>query len=284
MSRDLTIRNDAFLKKALSLEKLIEGSNLSYGTMDGQDRMEKLRTIGDGPVVVFDQDHIGRGVQVTEISRKSLKLSLPLPATSYDIDALYLLAGRAAALWSRSRVEDPDNDRVISPSEMEEHRKADYRSNIEILSKLHSTPSEPVTLPCAFFPISIEGETLSSFASEKTYGGFARYLHERQETGAFFSCGIIASFPDRAGTTSIYVVIDQGVTILPYKPRDMYREGEESKECDNYLIAYKYRGSLLTMDYDAFTKKVPPERKSPFDATHWQLSAMDEEELASYML
>ena len=80
MSRDLIVRNNHLIKKPLSIDDLVYGSTYAYGTLDEYDRMVEFDKIGDGPVVVYDRDHIGRGVQIEELSKKQVKLSLPLPA------------------------------------------------------------------------------------------------------------------------------------------------------------------------------------------------------------
>ena len=90
MSRDLIVRNNRLIKKPLSVNDLIYGSTYAYGTLDEYDRMVEFDKIGDGPVVVYDRDHIGRGVQIEELSKKQVKLSLPLPATTYDINVLII--------------------------------------------------------------------------------------------------------------------------------------------------------------------------------------------------
>lgn len=200
MSRDLIVRNKHIIKTPLSINDLIDESTYAFGTLDEYDRMTEFGKIGDGPVVVYDRDHIGRGVQIEESSKKQLKLSLPLPATAFDIDVLYYLAQRAAKLWGNNSIIDPDWGNRISLDDIDTQKKADYKSSI---------------------------------------------------------------------------------SILPFKPKDSYQDGDDVKECDNYLIAYLHGENLLKMNYDAFLENVSQEKKKPFDDSHWLLSAMSEEKLVA---
>ncbi|MBO7604375.1 MAG: DUF4299 family protein [Bacteroidales bacterium] len=249
--------------------------------MDEYDRMVEFDKIGDGPVVVYDRDHIGRGVQIEELSKKQVKLSLPLPATTYDINVLYYLARRAAELWGNNVIIDPDWENRISLDDIDTPKKADYGSSIKILASWPSSDPGPTCLPCALFPICIESKTLEAFGSETNYDAFAQYLHERQKIDAYYTRGLLTSLPDMEGISSLYVLIDQGICILPFKPKDFYRDGDDVKECDDYLIAYWHGENLLKMEYDVFLEKVSTEKKKPFDASHWQLSAMSKEELVA---
>lgn len=192
MSRDLIVRNKHIIKTPLSINDLIDESTYAFGTLDEYDRMTEFGKIGDGPVVVYDRDHIGRGVQIEELSKKQLKLSLPLPATAFDIDVLYYLAQRAAKLWGNNSIIDPDWGNRISLDDIDTQKKADYKSSISILASWPSTDSGPISLPCALLPISIDGKTLESFGSETNYDSFAQYLHERQEIGAHYTTRVLA--------------------------------------------------------------------------------------------
>ena len=281
MSRDLIVRNNHLIKKPLSIDDLVYGSTYAYGTLDEYDRMVEFDKIGDGPVVVYDRDHIGRGVQIEELSKKQVKLSLPLPATAYDIDVLFHLAQRAAELWGNNLIIDPDYESRINLDDIGSQKKADYESSIGILASWPSSDPGPTCLPCALFPISVENKTLEAFGSETNYDVFAQYLHERQKIDAYYTRGLLTSLPDVEGVSSLYVIIDQGICILPFKPKDSYRDGDDVKECDNYLIAYWHGENLLKMEYDAFLEKVSTEKKKPFDASHWQLPAMSEDELVA---
>ena len=90
----------------------------------------------------------------------------------------------------------------------------------------------------------------------RDFDGFAQYLHEKQEIDAYYTRGLLTSLPYMEGISSLYVLIDQGICILPFNPEDSYRDGDNVKECDNYHIAYWYGEDLLRMDYDAFLEIV----------------------------
>ena len=56
-------------------------------------------------MIVFDNDNIGRGIQVDLTSKHELHLALSLPATENDVRMLYKLACRIASLWKAKHME-----------------------------------------------------------------------------------------------------------------------------------------------------------------------------------
>ena len=99
MAREIKIKNHKFIKKALDIKTVLEGLNYGYGVMDENCRMAEWDSVGNGLVTIYDRDHIGRGVEIVDINnKKESELSLPMPATSYDVDVLYTLAGPEIAV------------------------------------------------------------------------------------------------------------------------------------------------------------------------------------------
>ena len=281
MARIIRIKNSKLIKRKLSVQEMLSGLSYHFGTQDEYGRMAELDAIGNGPVIVYDDNHIGRGVQIVESSNKFVELALPFPSTSYDVEVFYNLAKNIARQWSSKSVVDVDFEQDVQLPDIDSLIDRDDEKNIEFLSKADSFKLDVFQLPSAFHPISIDSETLKSFGTKETYSLFADYLHSRQEVGAYYCRALTASLPGLDGVSGIYVLIEDGDTIIPIKPDAKYSTDEGAKVCDHYLIAFNSESGLLKTEYASFITKVPANYIEQFDATHWHLKPMTRELLES---
>lgn len=89
MARVIHIKNFKLIKRKLSVQEMLLGLSYHFGTQDEYGRMAQLDAIGNGPVIVYDDHHIGRGVQIVEANNKFVELALPIPSTSYDVEVFH---------------------------------------------------------------------------------------------------------------------------------------------------------------------------------------------------
>ena len=74
MAREIIIHNEKFIKRPLSIEDIIGSEHYGYGIADEYFRLSKGETSG-GTLIVFDNDNIGRGIQVDLTSKHELHLA-----------------------------------------------------------------------------------------------------------------------------------------------------------------------------------------------------------------
>ena len=281
MARIIRIKNSKLFKRKLSVQEMLSGLSYYFGTQDEYGRMAELDAIGNGPVIVYDDNHIGRGVQIVEANNKFVELALPFPSTSYDVDVFYNLANNTARQWSSKTIVDVDFEQDVPLTDIDSLKERDNEKNIEFLSNADSFKLDVFLLPSAFHPISIDSQTLKSFGTKETYSLFADYLHSRQKIGAYYCRALTASLPGLDGVSGLYVLIEDGDTIIPIKPDVKYSTDEGVKECDHYLIAFNSESRLLKTEYASFITKVPDNSIEQFDASHWHLKPMSRELLES---
>lgn len=260
---------------------MLSGLSYHFGTQDEYGRMAQLDAIGNGPVIVYDDHHIGRGVQIVKANNKFVELALPIPSTSYDVEVFYNLANNIARQWSSKSIVDVDYEQDVLLPDIDSLKERDIEKNIEFLNNADSFKLDVFQLPSAFHPISIESHILQSFGTREAYALFADYLHSRQEIGAYYCRALTASLPGLDGVSGIYVLIEDGDTIIPIKPDAKYNSAEGIKECDHYLIAYNSESGILKTEYASFITKVPANSIEQFDASHWHLKPMSRELLES---
>ena len=281
MARVIHIKNFKLIKRKLSVQEMLSGLSYHFGTQDEYGRMAQLDAIGNGPVIVYDDHHIGRGVQIVKANNKFVELALPIPSTSYDVEVFYNLANNIARQWSSKSVVDVDYEQDVLLPDIDSLKERDIEKNIEFLNNADSFKLDVFQLSSAFHPISIESHILQSFGTREAYALFADYLHSRQEIGAYYCRALTASLPGLDGVSGIYVLIEDVDTIIPIKPDAKYNSAEGIKECDHYLIAYNSESGILKTEYASFITKVPADSIEQFDASHWHLKPMSRELLES---
>lgn len=282
MAREIKIKNHKFIKKALDIKTVLEGLNYGYGVMDENCRMAEWDSVGNGLVTIYDRDHIGRGVEIVDINnKKEIELSLPMPATSYDVDVLYTLAGRIAKLWDSGYILDEDYGEKVSLKDLGNLRERDYGVNIGILAHADQF-DDPMSFPSAIFPIAIENKVLQSFGDKEHYDGFAAFLHEKQSMDVYYMAPLLARLPGTDGISAIYCLIDDAPCVAPTEPLVRYTDPNgQHLTCNQYFFAYNSANPehMYFIDFATFLKRIPKESVSPFDVKHLLLGPFSDEAL-----
>lgn len=279
MARELFIRNSRLLKRPLSMSDVVSGRKWSYGTLDDHGRLEEGKISNNGPLVIYDTENIGRGIQILDHdSGKEIHLALVLPATEGDVRMLYDVAKRIAELWKSKHISvDGDIEEV---SNLDHCIDFDIKTHISVLRNARRifNESEYLNLACATLPVCISIEQLVSFADE--YNEFGHYLHEKQKIAAYKSAALFAQLDDVI--CSIYVFFDNGAIILPREPEMKFTQDGEVYICEeSYIFVHElFEGEKIsTIRFDDFVNRIPSDKKTEFDYKHILISPLTSEEL-----
>ena len=279
MARELFIRNSRLLKRPLSMSDVVSGRKWSYGILDDHGRLEEGKISNNGPLVIYDTENIGRGIQILDHdSGKEIHLALVLPATEGDVRVLYDVAKRIAELWKSKHISvDGDIEEV---SNLDHCIDFDIKTHISVLRNARRifNESEYLNLACATLPVCISIEQLESFADE--YNEFGHYLHEKQKIAAYKSAALFAQLDDVI--CSIYVFFDNGAIILPREPEMKFTQDGEVYICEeSYIFVHElFEGEKIsTMRFNDFVNRVPSDKKTEFDYKHILISPLTSEEL-----
>ena len=279
MARELFIRNSRLLKRPLSMSDVVSGRKWSYGTLDDHGRLEEGKISNNGPLVIYDTENIGRGIQILDHdSGKEIHLALVLPATEGDVRMLYDVAKRIAELWKSKHISvDGDIEEV---SNLDHCIDFDIKTHISVLRNARRifNESEYLNLACATLPVCIPIEQLESFADE--YNEFGHYLHEKQKIAAYKSAALFAQLDDVI--CSIYVFFENGAIILPREPEMKFTQDGEVYICEeSYIFVHElFEGEKIsTMRFDDFVNRIPYDKKTEFDYKHILISPLTSEEL-----
>lgn len=279
MARELFIRNSRLLKRPLSMSDVVSGRKWSYGTLDDHGRLEEGKISNNGPLVIYDTENIGRGIQILDHdSGKEIHLALVLPATEGDVRMLYDVAKRIAGLWKSKHISvDGDIEEV---SNLDHCIDFDIKTHISVLRNARRifNESEYLNLACATLPVCISIEQLESFADE--YNEFGHYLHEKQKIAAYKSAALFAQLDDVI--CSIYVFFDNGAIILPREPEMKFTQDGEVYICEeSYIFVHElFEGEKISrMRFDDFVNRIPYDKKTEFDYKHILISPLTSEDL-----
>ena len=279
MARELFIRNSRLLKKPLSMSEIVSGHKWSYGTLDDHGRLDKGKIDNNGPLIIYDTENIGRGIQILDHdSSKEIHLALVLPATEGDVRMLYDVAKRIAELWKSKHISvDGDKEDV---SNLDHCIDFDIKTHKSVLRNARQifNGSEYLNLACATLPICISIEQLENFADD--YNEFGHYLHEKQMISAYKSAPLFAQLDDVI--CSIYVFFDNGAIILPRVPEMKFTQDGEIYTCmESYIFVHDlFEGEKISkMIFDDFVGRVPSEKKTEFDYRHILINPLTSEEL-----
>lgn len=279
MARELFIRNSRLLKKPLSMSEIVSGHKWSYGTLDDHGRLDKGKIDNNGPLIIYDTENIGRGIQILDHdSSKEIHLALVLPATEGDVRMLYDVAKRIAELWKSKHISvDGDKEDV---SNLDHCIDFDIKTHKSVLRNARQifNGSEYLNLACATLPVCISIEQLENFADD--YNEFGHYLHEKQMISAYKSAPLFAQLDDVI--CSIYVFFDNGAIILPRVPEMKFTQDGEIYTCmESYIFVHDlFEGEKISkMRFDDFVGRVPSEKKTEFDYRHILINPLTSEEL-----
>ena len=279
MARELFIRNSRLLKKPLSMSDIVSGHKWSYGTLDDHGRLDKGKIDNNGPLIIYDTENIGRGIQILDHdSSKEIHLALVLPATEGDVRMLYDVAKRIAELWKSKHISvDGDKEDV---SNLDHCIDFDIKTHKSVLRNARQifNGSEYLNLACATLPVCISIEQLENFADD--YNEFGHYLHEKQMISAQKSAPLFAQLDDVI--CSIYVFFDNGEIILPKEPEMKFTQDGEIYTCEeSYIFIHDlFEGEKMSkMRFRDFVGRVPSEKKTEFDYRHILINPLTSEEL-----
>lgn len=279
MARELFIQNSRLLKKPLSISDILSGHKWSYGTLDDHGRLDEGKVDNNGPLIIYDKENIGRGVQILNYdSSKEIHLALVLPATEGDVRMLYDVAKRIAELWKSKYISvDGDKEDVSNLDHCIEFDIKTHKSVLRDARRIFNE-SEYLNLACATLPVCISNEQLENFADD--YKEFGHYLHEKQKIAAYKSAPLFAQLDDVI--CSIYVFFDNGAIILPRVPEMKFTQDGEIYTCEeSYIFVHNlFDGEKMSkMRFDDFINRVPSEKKTEFDYKHILISPLTSDEL-----
>lgn len=283
MSLDLVIKQKFFGTKTMPLDVIL-GETLQCGALEND--LLKVGEPGDGEIIVFNPNGIGRGFSVTWTpkERKALILRLLTPSTMQELTDFYATVERMATYWNATLTLDGEKISLEAfMATFRDYAEFNDKSLNHLARQVLAKEQEgAIVLYSAMFPLSVGKEECELFLDNPT--AFAQWLHEKQALDAYYASprffegedGIFGGFFLTNNLRTVYPT----VPTVPFGAVN-YATGSPL-ECNRWLITLRIDGeeeNLCQAEYAAFLEALPKEKKSRFDATHFLLSELTEEEL-----
>lgn len=278
MAREIIIHNEKLFKRPLNIEDIIGTENYGYGISDEHLCLDKGKTSG-GPLIVFDNDNIGRGIQIVDLTnKKKLHLALSIPATENDIKMLYRIASRIASLWKAKHIFVEEDKVKLQDIDIYIQHDIDISKNLLKDADKVFEGMDGTLFPCAIFPISFSIAQLQNYASNLE--GFSTFLHEKQKIDVYYSTPLFVKLENTV--CSVYVAIPDAPFILPNEPKMKFKQESEEFICgESYIFIHNlFAGEKFNkMNFNDFMNKIPSGKKSEFDYNHTLIEPLTTEEL-----
>lgn len=285
MSIDVLVKQNFFSNKPMPLDVIL-GGQLHYGNF--VDDQLNVGELGKEEFIAYNPKSIGRGFSViwNPNEKKKIVLRLPQPSTTQELTDFYAAVERMAKHWGASLV--VDGSKVSLDSFM-----AGFQDMIEFNNKvikqfsqkILSGESENLTLYSAMYPLTIGKEEATSFWENSD--SYAQWLHEKQSIDVRFANPHF--FVGDNGIFARYTLFNNLPTVFPYKPTVPFGitdpQTGKALKCNEWGISIGILGEtsyLCEMSYSEFLNRIPQDKQSKFDATHFLLSELTKEEIKTF--
>lgn len=283
MSIEVSIKQRFFGNKTMPLEVIL-GESLHYGHFT-EDKLT-VGKLGASEFIAYNPQSIGRGFSVVwnPKEKKNINLHLPLPSTVQELTDFYAAVERMAKYWDAKLVVDGNKvslDTFMAGFqnmlEFNEHAIKHFSQQI-----LDKEDDRTFVFYSTMWPLSIGKEEATLFLNDPD--SYAKWLHEKQSVDVYYVTpsfyigdnGIFAKYLLFNDLPSVF----PNVPFIPVGMTDPITK--KPLKCDQWIISFQILGEikpLCEMEYSEFLSILPEDKKSKYDADHFLLSALTEEEL-----
>lgn len=284
MSIDIEITQKGLFKKTLDYNTII--GDLGYGLYESNRLTEGK--IGDDEFIVYDKEHIGRGISVVCKKGEKEKVSLRMlsPTCEEEIDVLYDIVERIASAWKGCLV--MQDEEKIDPHDLTDLRTQMKEFNKGFLKTLLEKESEPDSVLAIFSAMwqldlgeKDKAELLAASDSIKAYG---EWLHRLQEIDAYYAVPSFYS-TENDEILGMYFITEDTVSIIPIKPSVPFgfNDPQTGKpiEVSQWLVSfYSITNDNVAgrLPYEKFTEYVLPKSKR-YDGSRIIIDGIKQEEM-----
>lgn len=264
MSTDIEIIQKGFKKQAIDPLKLIEG--LGYGVYEN-DRLTRDK-LGDN-IVLYDKNHIGRGISLEWHAGEKKKISLRMlsPTCEEEIDLLYDIVRRVRSQWKNCVVKQEGD--VLKPEDIDGECARMKKFNKDFLKDVICQKEGVFALFSAMWQLDIGDEDKKDILdSPDPAKAFGDWLHRLQEMDVYYAVPI---FCEKYGKIKGVYVITEGVeSVIPLVPAVPFGAKVNGKplETDIWSVCFfsaSQDRKLGETDYNKFAEKIK-DRCSRYDA------------------
>ncbi len=285
MPSQVIIRNRSGYRKPLDIYTLVQ-DDLAYGIHDSSWRL-KEGELAEGKVVIYNPEHIGRGIEVnwSDFLNREVRLTLPLPCTIHDMDVLYRVTSRIMDYWDTDSFSQDGN--IFNLEVIDALKKSFIDYCIRALKETRDAlpGSDTQVMICVKNPLYLSADQLVEFGEDQDMEGFSLLLHQLQERDLYYGSPMIYRKSD-GELFGVYAVVADTDTVLPYIPHPAPLTVDPGTgkplECDLYvasLTSLSRKKRLAAISYYDLLKEIDINSMERYDNAHFILPGLSESEI-----
>lgn len=284
MSIDIEITQKGLFRKALDYRTII--GNLGYGIYENN-RLDEDK-IG-GEFIVYDKNHIGRGISVIcgKDEKNKVELRMLIPTCNEEIDVLYDMIERICSVWTKCVIIQDDEE--IKPSDFSEWRNKMKLFNANSLNSFleKSDTMETLALFSAMWQLDMgQEEREKILASGEPVKAYGEWLHSLQEMDIYFA--MPRFYQTDNGLMGVYFITEDtrsAVPLVPSVPFGLSDGSGKPVEINNWRASFysiTADETIGDMPYDDFIECVREGAKR-YDGSRVIIEPMSDEQLRAVL-
>jgi hypothetical protein len=289
MGIDVTVKNRQLFKKALKLGDITLGK-YTCGTSDEYAR--NTCEPGDGDLIVYNPEKIGRGVIVSNWNsniKDEISLRVNFLSTRYDMEMFYEIIRNVMHVWKAKNFEQDGG--IYTEDDIDalckDNKELSLRYMVD-MCKDKKTDDSAFTIFGAMFPLDLDTDLLINFGFKKDEEGYADYLHGLQSMDVYYAVPAVYRRKDKEsafwGAYSVTATVD---TVFPLKPRaPLFFKNPDTNEdlkCDFFVVSLyslAQKKTLAIMSFEDFCRLAGVGNCQTFDKNHVVIKGISEEKMA----
>ena len=282
MSVNVEITQKGLFKKVLDYRTII--GNLGYGVYENN-RLDEGKISGD--FIVYDKNHIGRGISVVcnKDEKNKVELRMLIPTCNEEIDVLYDMIERIFSVWRNSVIIQDDEE--IKLSDFAEWRSKMKQFNGNSLNSFLEKMENTLTLFSAMWQLDMgQEERKEILASDNPVKAYSEWLHRLQEMDIYFAMPRFYQTDD--GLIGVYFITEDtrsAVPLVPAVPFGLTDGSGKPVEINNWrasLYSLTKDETIGDMPYGDFIERVRDGAKR-YDGSRVIIEPMSDEQLSAVL-
>ena len=215
MSIIAEIRQSLPGKKTVPLELILGGKWINGNWQDV--RLKKI-ALGDSDIVVYDPEHIGRGIYVTWNPNETKEISLqqPMPTCIEELSVFFEMIRRITEYWHGSLLVDGNRIKIKTFFDTISDMPRFLRLVVQkqLIDPILKDGSKTIVLPSAKWDLVIGRKEAEAFESNPD--SFGKWLHEKQIVSAWYAN--VKVYYVQKTLLAVYGYTNQHSWIFPNEP------------------------------------------------------------------
>lgn len=289
MSLELKIKQSrVFGKKTLPLDVIL-GDELGYGRWEVDRAVPD--EIGDGEIMVWDPEHVGRGISIdwNKKEKNAVSLHVNYPNSANEFRALYRCVERIMNYWNgKLYVEDQPTSLAEFLGGLDGQLEFNEKCIRDFAGRIMNGEHDSLTIYGAFFPLTYGKEVAEICVNDPAY--FTEWIESKHSVDAYYASPKYYE-TERADRVNGQFIIGADIDyLIPVEPSPAFGVKEQLEQQGMTEIEWNVmlvpemgaREQMRLIPYAEFLQKLPADKLSRFDENLYLLKALTADELRSF--